>query len=225
MNGSRPFKPDEIFHLLKAATNPRDKCLILFGIATGFRIAEILSIRISDICTPSLVPRSSIHLKVKSKKKTKSGKPKPPKYRGCAIGDSLRNVIAQWIKIHPSPEPDSFLFCRQHGDPTAAISERHANRILKQLCDAAGIDPYKISTHSMRKTFAKNANEAFEGDLLMVQKALAHKSPASTVAYLETMNEKIEDFQLSSLDRILNGHQMELTDMVAEEKPPYNKDK
>ena len=221
MNGSRPLKSNELYKIIKAATNPRDKCLVLFGVATGFRIAEILSIRISDIATPSLIPRTSIHLKVKSKKRTKDGKPKPTKYRGCALGDSLRMVISDWIEKHPSPEPDSHLFCRQHGDPREAITPQHANRILKQLCDSAGVDPYRISSHSLRKTYAKQANEDFGGDLIKVQKAMAHASIASTQHYLETMDEDLEQFQLGALDKFLNGHQMEIFEKAAEEKPDY----
>jgi len=60
-----------------------------------------------------------------------------------------------------------------------------AHRMLTETMALAGLDGAygELATHSMRKTYAARMMDHF-GDIFAVQKALRHKSPASTVAYL-----------------------------------------
>jgi integrase len=52
MRGCRPLKEREIQRILKSLDGryaARDRALILLGIKSGFRISELLSLRLSDV--------------------------------------------------------------------------------------------------------------------------------------------------------------------------------
>jgi site-specific recombinase XerD len=66
-----------------------------------------------------------------------------------------------------------------------AISARQANRIVRRILAAAGLDPHEAwGTHTMRKTFARGVFELSGHDLVLTRAALGHVHLSSTEKYL-----------------------------------------
>jgi len=55
MKGCRPLNYDEKKRLINITSSKckRDKLLILLGLSTGFRISELLSLKIRDLIAPN----------------------------------------------------------------------------------------------------------------------------------------------------------------------------
>lgn len=72
-----------------------------------------------------------------------------------------------------------------------AISRVQAHRIISAaLVQAVGVRPCN-GTHTMRKTFAARVFAACDQNVFLLQQALAHASPASTVAYLDGCSDQV----------------------------------
>lgn len=172
MTGSRPMTNDEIEAVLSHLKTKRDRCMLLLGLYTGFRISEVLSIRLVDvvqygaICDSITVTR--MHMKGKMKSRT------------VVLHPKAKEAISDYVG---SCEVYSMLF---------PISRIQAHRLLKKAVVASQLTG-KVSTHSMRKTFAKRVYEALDKDLVATQRALGHESIQSTVSYLSFDQESIDN--------------------------------
>jgi integrase len=60
----------------------------------------------------------------------------------------------------------------------------------------AGIDPRRVSTHSLRKTFATRVHD-FTGSVVAVSRALGHRSLEVTAAYLDLEQQQVDDAVLA----------------------------
>lgn len=183
MIGCRPLHDDEIPKLLAAlaatTTGTRDQTLALLGITTGFRISELLSLKIRDVTT-----RGKINTHVRLPASRMKGKKRP---RSALLAPAVHPYINAWLaelrlrRLHGGNRP---LFSgRTNG---AAISRVQAHRVLRAAFARAALlgGPRELACHTLRKTFAANMWEAHHHDLWMLQNALGHASPASTIAYL-----------------------------------------
>lgn len=171
MKGSRPLSQDEIDQVLNRL-NTRDRCLFQLGISTGFRISELLSLTVTD-CLQFGKVRDRITVARRNMKGSISSRTVilSPKAKQCLIDLNLG-----------SREPTSRLF---------PFTRQHAHRILKEAFNALGLMG-KVSTHSMRKTFAKRVYANLDKDLVKTQKALGHVSINSTVSYLSFEEAEID---------------------------------
>ncbi len=191
MSAARPLLPDEEIKLLAALDPRRDQVLFLFGRLTGFRITELLSIRVGDIWDLAGV-RSEITL---SRQRLKGGH-----------GVQLRRVRSRTVPLNPrlraalqtylderfagtEPAPDAFLFASRTGE-NRPISRVQAYRILKAAAAATG-RPERVATHSLRKTFAQVDFARSGHNLVLTQRALGHSSVMTTARYVSPDEEAI----------------------------------
>lgn len=186
MKGCRPLTDNEIASVLSALENPRDRALFVLGIRSGFRISELLSLRVLDVYQyGAVVARVQVQRK-HMKRKLES--------RSVPMHIAARNALQALIQNNNLTARDHlFMSKKGHNQPMTRIQ---AWRILKgayQIAELSG----KVATHSMRKTFAAKVYEAVDGDLVKTQKALGHKSVNSTVSYLSFAEEEIDDAILS----------------------------
>jgi integrase len=187
MIGCRPFSPRETREILDAFEGEfatRDRCLFALGCSTGFRISELLALRVKDLLNgPQLaevvrVPRRAM----KGKKNSRTAR----------LAPFARPFVAAWLEELEAldlAEPDVPLFLSRKS--LRPISRVQAWRILRQAFRAAEIygPDYSLGTHTMRKTYADRMY-AHYGDIFKVQKAMGHASPASTVNYLSFHDEE-----------------------------------
>lgn len=190
MRGSRGLNDAEIARVLlsfRGRNKKRDRCLFVVGILTGFRINELLSIRVRDVIdergrVKDFVTVARQHMK---RKKASRSVPLLPEARR-----EIRELLHGRIGAG-----DQFLFGTSQGKMTI----QRAWQILVGVFDLAGLSG-RLSTHSMRKTFARKARIACNGDLYLLRDMMGHESINSTVAYLQNSEDRIvESFRAISL--------------------------
>lgn len=223
MKGCRPLTDEEIKRVLAKLSGryaARNRALFVLGLKTGFRISEMLSLRIGDVSVTN-------------------GEPAAPPLPGFAevAGSGKRavdritvqrrhmkgNLESRTIVLHPEAKAaleewiaqlrgfgytaaGTPLFLSQirrsgksgkaRSSRERAISRIQAHRILHAAYQACGVRT-QTGTHCMRKTFANKVYDALDKSLLKTQKALGHRSIASTVLYLSFREEEIDDAILS----------------------------
>lgn len=177
MIGSRPMEENEIISILSNLKSNRDKCLFLFGLKTGYRISELLSLKVSDVCQYGKI-KDAVTVNRKSMKGKHSG-------RTIVLHQDVKNALETLgvTKMNIN-------------DKVFPIGRMQASRIIRNAATKAEIQG-KVTTHSMRKTFAKKIYAALKRDLISTQKALGHKNVSSTVSYLS--------FDQNAIDQAIKG--------------------
>lgn len=177
MKGSRPLTRGQVKAVLKATHSIREKALLTLGFATGYRISELLSLTVADIATKGVIHS---HVTVKaSNTKTKQG-------RTVLLNSDAKKALStlvSWLKAKGLDHNAPLFVSRKHVNGYAAISRQQAHKLLKDLFAAIG-EFGNVSTHTMRKTFAKAIYDATGGKIELVQIALGHAAITSTVSYL-----------------------------------------
>jgi integrase len=174
MIGSRPLTDEEINAVLTHLTTTRDKALFILGIRTGFRISELLSLTIKDvsqkqggICDRITVRRANMKGSVSS--------------RSVVLHPDAKRILRELNLSSYGLTSRLFPFTRMQ-----------AHRIIKRAVNRACLEG-KVTTHSMRKTFASRVYEALDHDLVKTQAAMGHRSVSSTIAYLSFNQEDVDE--------------------------------
>lgn len=186
MKGSRPLTRAKVKALLKATDSIREKALLTLGFATGYRISELLSLKVADVATNGVIHS---HVTVKaSNTKTKQG-------RTVLLNSDAKKALSalvSWLKAKGMNANAPLFVSRKHVNGYAAISRQQAHKLLKDLFAAIG-EFGNVSTHTLRKTFAKTIYDATGGKIELVQIALGHAAITSTVSYLSFNTQSIDD--------------------------------
>ncbi len=193
MRGCRPLTDAEIERVLTAFAGPtaaRDRALFLLGLKAGFRVSELLSLRLGDVLQAGrIAARVSVarrHVKGRAAGRT------------VLLHPAARAALAAWVfELRPrgGVAPDAWLFRSQKGT-NRPISRGHAWRILRRAFAAAGVAG-NLGTHVMRKTFADRIYDRLGRDLVKTQRALGHRCIESTAAYISFRQEEIDEAILS----------------------------
>lgn len=174
MNAVEPIKDPEmikdIMEYLREKSD-RNALLFLYGIYLGFRISDMLPIRVRD---------------VKGKREIDVIEAKTKKKRKIPIHPVLQKEIAKYIKDKKDWE---FLFKSRKGK-NDHIRRQQAYRILNDAGIQFGLD--LIGTHTMRKTFGYHLYQQTK-DINLVQSILGHSSPEVTKRYIGITKEKMYD--------------------------------
>lgn len=168
--GCRPYTQEE-YEALKRVAEPRDRCMLVLGVRTGFRIMELLSLNVEDVVG------DYVCLKKRNTKGKIEGRISP-------ITEESKVAIRDYVGGRVAGP----LFLGRGGKRLGRIS---AWESLCKLHSRASIRDERLGTHSMRKTFAKNMYEALSRDILKLQTAMGHKSIDSTSKYIEVNTEEI----------------------------------
>lgn len=158
--------------------------LFTFGVYTGYRISDILPVKIRDLSRYLNDNYVSIVEKKTGNK------------REVRLNSILRRAINDYIK-----DKDSFEYAFKSNKKTNGvnkpISREHAGRIIKKAAKAFGLK--HINTHSMRKTFAFFIYELSDKDMNAAREALGHEDISYTKLYLGLDRLKVDDL-VSELD-------------------------
>ncbi|KMK94759.1 site-specific integrase [Rossellomorea marisflavi] len=146
----------------------RDLLLFVFGINTGIRISDLLSLKIADVWEEG---KGKEFLCLKDSKSEEEG------------AFYLNGKIQEELQAYLSPldySPDDFLFkSKKHAQ---AITRQQAYRIINKAAKEVGI-PGKIGTHTLRKTFGYHAyRKGIAISILM--KTFHHHSSSETLRYI-----------------------------------------
>jgi integrase len=199
MKGSRPLSDEEVVQVAKSFSGvyaTRNKAMFLVGHRTGFRISELLSIRVGDVWQHG---KSTEQLTVQ-RRHMKGGKAGKTSSRTVRLHPEARAALSVWLEILQKRlggtlDPQTPVFCSRVKDATTGlkrpISRVQAWRILQDAYLSNEL-PGKLGTHAMRKTFANRVYELLNHDLVKTQRALGHANINSTVQYLSFREEEID---------------------------------
>ena len=184
MKGSRPLTRQQVKGLLALTSTIREQTLLTLGFCTGYRISELLSLKVSDVSTNGIIHS---HVTVKAANtKTKTG-------RSVLLNTDAQKALRRLVDvIGTNANGQSPLFVSRKHDANGnlkAISRQQAHELLKALFAKIG-EFGNVSTHTLRKTFAARIYEQ-TGKLEIVQIALGHKSINSTISYLAFGNDDL----------------------------------
>jgi integrase len=189
--GMRPLTDEEVTLMLQAMTGgknaARNQTLLQLGIFTGFRISELLSIKVGDVWDGyNMRPRVTVGKGFMKGKKVSRTLPLNPagaiaikRWLSCVNRDN--SLFLDWP-----------LFAAQ--GRRKSISRQLATRVLVEAAERSGIDSKRIGGHSLRKTFATKAWQSSEvaGDMAKMAKLLGHSNWSNTLRYIEFLDGSID---------------------------------
>jgi site-specific recombinase XerD len=190
MKGCRPLTETEKTQVLNSISGRhqlRDKLIVTFGIYAGFRISEILSLRVKDVFQNGVVP-NHVTVQRRNVKGRREG-------RTVVMHQMIKDAVIQYLLANLGLSSDSPLFLNQGGKK--AISRQQAWNIVESAFSACGLTG-TLGTHSLRKTFALNAYQKSGHCLLKTKKALGHTDIRTTEKYLSFAESEVEDLILSA---------------------------
>ena len=181
MKGTRPLDNNEIRLVSACFTGTfevRNRGLFMFGVSTGGRISELLSLQIGDVWQNNTAVTDLLF----DKSIVKGGEVS----RAVPVNIDGRQAIDQLIEWHreqyQNTEPSRPLFPSRQKSGSVPMHRQTAHDILKTAFTAAGLNG-KLATHSLRKSFAQRVYEQ-SGDIYLVQELLGHKNVSTTQRYL-----------------------------------------
>lgn len=189
MKGCRPLNRTERKAALAVCRDLRESALLALGFATGYRISELLSLRVADVVDTHGHPLRYVAVRAS---KTKTGEGRTVLLNSAAGDAAARLARALLATGHDRQTP---LFIGRKSK-TAPIGRVQAWRLLRELFERAAIAG-SVATHTLRKTFAAEMYRLLGGAIEKVRVALGHKSITSTVCYLSFCNDEIDSALLA----------------------------
>lgn len=173
-------------------TNGQLRDLTMFSIQrwAGYRIKEVLSLKLSDLYAPDGSVKQKIYIKPRQMKGSKTPRVIP-------IHSRLQKVLIEYRDYLESKDSFKFkqyAFQSRKGD-NQPITTVQAWRIMKKACNE--LDLYEnVATHSLRKTFCTKVYKASGNDIVATQHLMGHKDPMTTLHYLAQNQEKLDEVVL-----------------------------
>ena len=159
----------------------RNRTLVFFTFYTGFRIQEVLSVKIFDVLQYGKIS-DSVYLQKENTKGKREG-------RVGVINDKCKIILQEYIDHYKlGDKEDGLLFFSRKG---GGLQTRQARKIFDDAfstCEFTG----KVSCHTARKTFAKKVYKAVGNSLPDLQRAMGHSDISSTSKYITFDNEKVQ---------------------------------
>jgi len=193
MATTRAFTREEIRAILKdSEVSLRDRCYISLSANTGFRVSEILSLRIGDVVNivgkgePPIIKSLREVTVVKDAMKGKQ------RARTMALNRDVQKAIHDYVKVcmtHEGATPDTMLFLtpvahgRQKNKP---LTRQYMLKITKAIADRVLGYNNRIGTHSFRKAFATECYRKCR-DVVKVSMMMGHRQIQTTMNYIQSL--------------------------------------
>lgn len=184
MNSVDPIrKSDDILNFINylRSKNERDYVLALTGFYSGYRISDVLSLKVKDF-------RDRDFFFFREKKTGKQTK--------LQINPILKKAANEYIEDNDL-EDDDFMFKSQVGY-NRPITRQRAYKILKDAATKIGLQG-NFGTHSLRKTMGYHYYQQTK-DVVTLQMIFNHSSPSITLNYIgitqDIINDKLKNLKL-----------------------------
>ena len=161
------------------------KHLLLFsgGCNLALRVSDLLELKVGDVRNEQGEIREFVRVTETKNHIT----------RDLKINKALRDTMKRYFEAMPILEASNYLFPgRKEG---THLRRETVHFMIKEATEAVGLDPRNYSTHTMRKTWGRQAYEAGKRIEEICDK-LGHSSPRVTKAYIGLKKEdrhKLED--------------------------------
>lgn len=186
---------DEVDRLLDAARNKgrsagerlRNRALLELLYATGMRVSELVELPVAAVRGD---PRMVLV------------KGKGDKERMVPLSTPARAALADWLAHRDAAEEEG----RRTGSPPSRhlfpgpgaaghLTRQHFHLMLKDIAVLAGVDPTKVTPHTLRHAFATHLL-AGGADLRVIQTLLGHADVATTEIYTHVLDDHLKSLVL-----------------------------
>ena len=150
----------------------RDLALFSLAIDSMLQGPDLLNLHVKDVRRTDGAIRSVIEV-ARTRRK--------PPVR-CALSKATANALGKWIAVSGKKRTD-YIFPGRGARSPRPRTARQMNRLLKFWIAAAGLDPKKYGTESLRRTKALHILNG-TGDIEAVRVLLGHTKIESTARYL-----------------------------------------
>lgn len=182
MNFVEPIRDKRVLEdLLNAVKNDneRDYIMLLTGFYSGFRISDILLLRIKDVY---------------KKKNFDVVEEKTGNRRVIPVNPVLKKELDRYCM---DKDPEDYLIKSRQGF-NKPITRDMAYKVVKKWGDLFGIE--NLGTHSLRKTFGYHYYHSSNGDIETLRRIYGHSHWSITIRYIgisqDTINTAINTFKL-----------------------------
>ncbi len=177
---------DEVTRLIAAAPNLKSQTALSVAYATGLRVSEVVSLKVSDIDSKRMTLR------------VEQGKGRKERY-AMLPPVLLERLRAWWRQAHAQGKmlPGGWLFPGLN--PVEPLTARQLNRAIHIAAETAKIDK-RVSMHTLRHSFATHLLEQ-KVDIRLIQVMLGHKKLETTVVYTHVATELLREV-VSPLERL-----------------------
>jgi integrase/recombinase XerD len=191
----KTLSQDEVTRILDAARGfgrgerdrVRNAALVELLYATGMRVSELVELPVAAVRGD---PRMILV-------RGKGGKE-----RMVPLSGPAKAAIAAWLALR-NGEDDA---ARQAGKPlprhlfpgpgvAGHLTRQHFYLLIKDIAAAAGVDPGKVTPHTLRHAFATHLL-AGGADLRVIQTLLGHADLATTEIYTHVLEDQLKDLVL-----------------------------
>jgi len=191
----KTLSEDEVDRLLASASSlgrkdsdrARNTCMMQLLYATGMRVTELVSLPVSAARGD---PRMILVM-------GKGGKE-----RLVPLSPPAREATATWLNIRDATQklaekkgaaPSRFLF--PSSGKLGHITRHRFYLLIKEISVQAGVDPSKVTPHTMRHAFATHLL-ARGADLRSIQTLLGHADISTTEIYTHVLDERLKQLVL-----------------------------
>ena len=174
-----PIKDVESINAMKSILkehSQRDLLLFVFGINTGLRISELLTLKLKDVWEAGKVKEFLLIHDEKSNEE-----------RAYYINPKVQEELKTYLSLTPLCERDYLFKSKKDNLP---ITRQQAYRIINHAAREVGI-PGKIGTHTLRKTFGYHAFKAGIATSLLMR-TFHHHSASETLKYIGVSKEECQ---------------------------------
>lgn len=164
-------------HSSSELINYRNELLFLIGCSVGLRASDLLELRVGDFKAPLY--------------KARIMEGKTGKYREVTLGPMAVDAYNKLVGMLDNPNDKTYLFQSQRSG-NSGLTVRSFADVLRGAKRDLGL-PYRLSTHSMRKTFGYHMfmdNQQSPEILAYLQKVFNHSSSAVTLRYIGLDSER-----------------------------------
>lgn len=162
----------------------RDTCLMEILYATGLRVSELVGLPVAAVRgDPALILVRG----------------KGDKERMVPLSSPARAAIRAWLAVRDAAEAGAraksrFLFPSRSAEGHLTRLRFHA--LVKELALAAGLDPARVTPHTLRHAFATHLL-ARGADLRAIQTLLGHADLATTEIYTHVLEDRLRDLVMT----------------------------
>jgi integrase/recombinase XerD len=162
----------------------RNTCLLELLYATGMRVSELVELPVSS---------------ARGKPAMLLVRGKGDKERMVPLSPPAREALTAWLSVRDEAEeaarakgiaPSRFLF--PSSGSTGHLTRHRFYLLVKELAERGGIDPAKVTPHTLRHAFATHllANGA---DLRVIQTLLGHADVSTTEIYTHVLDDRLAE--------------------------------
>ena len=160
----------------------RDRCLIALIYDTGIRVAEVVSLNVSHLTSMDPKRREFIYT-------GKGGS----EY-SWFVTEPVYELLMNYLRTHPNPEPDSPLFLNRYG---GRLSQRSVQKMLHIRGDQ--VLGRRLHPHMLRRGFGNAFYEASGHDIYATSQAMHHRNVTTTQGYLSVSGDRLKEIVDTSL--------------------------